>query len=53
MRYPIAIDRARLKLGWEPRHRLRDTIPETVRQMKRNPRPWYEQHDIEPPKGTA
>ncbi|MEX2263082.1 MAG: NAD(P)-dependent oxidoreductase [Bryobacteraceae bacterium] len=39
--YPVSIGRAGLKLGWEPRHRLRDTIPEMVARLKENPRSWY------------
>jgi nucleoside-diphosphate-sugar epimerase len=38
--YPVSIDHAREKLGWNPRHRLRDTLPEIVSRMRRNPEEW-------------
>ena len=38
--YPISIDRAREKLGWEPHHRLRETLPAMVGRMKRDPDRW-------------
>jgi nucleoside-diphosphate-sugar epimerase len=38
--YPVSIDRAREKLGWEPRHRLRDTLPAMVERMQRDPEAW-------------
>jgi nucleoside-diphosphate-sugar epimerase len=38
--YPISIDRARQKLGWNPRHRLRDTLPAIVERMRRDPKAW-------------
>jgi len=39
--YPVAIDRARARLGWGPAHRLRDTLAEMVHRLQRNPRQWY------------
>jgi nucleoside-diphosphate-sugar epimerase len=39
--YPVDIRRARQKLGWEPKHRLRDTLPEMIRRLKQDPRNWY------------
>jgi nucleoside-diphosphate-sugar epimerase len=44
--YPVAIERARKKLGWEPRHRLRDTIDDMVRNLKRDPATWYEENNL-------
>jgi nucleoside-diphosphate-sugar epimerase len=38
--YPVSIDHAREKLGWQPRRRLRDTIPAIVERMKSNPAAW-------------
>lgn len=40
--YPVSIDHAREMLGWNPRHRLRDTLPEIVARMKRDPAAWRE-----------
>jgi nucleoside-diphosphate-sugar epimerase len=39
--YPVAIGKARAKLGWEPRHSLRDTLPEMISRLKQNPKKWY------------
>lgn len=44
--YPIAIDRAREQLGWEPRFRLRLTLPEMIRRLERNPKEWYEKNGL-------
>jgi nucleoside-diphosphate-sugar epimerase len=38
--YPVSIDYAREKLGWEPKRRLRDTLPAIVERMKRDPAAW-------------
>jgi nucleoside-diphosphate-sugar epimerase len=38
--YPISIEHARNTLGWDPKHRLRDTLPEIVQRMKRDPSSW-------------
>lgn len=35
--YPVSIDHAKRKLGWEPRHRLEDTLPAMIENMKRDP----------------
>jgi nucleoside-diphosphate-sugar epimerase len=39
--YPVAIEQARQRLDWAPRHRLRDTLEEMIRRLKRDPRQWY------------
>lgn len=51
--YPVAIDRARKRLEWEPRHRLRDTLPVMVEDMRRDPYAWYEKHDLPVPDDLA
>jgi nucleoside-diphosphate-sugar epimerase len=38
--YPVSIDYAREKLAWEPKRRLRDTLPAIVERMKRDPAAW-------------
>lgn len=48
--YPVAIERAREGLGWEPQHRLRDTLAEMIRRLKRDPRQWYQKNDLPLPK---
>jgi len=47
--FPISIDRARERIGWQPRHRLRDTLPEMARRLVRDPKAWYAENGIEPP----
>lgn len=44
--YPVAIERARKKLGWQPKHRLRTTIDEMIRRLKRDPVSWYETNGL-------
>jgi nucleoside-diphosphate-sugar epimerase len=44
--YPVQIERARQRLGWEPKHRLRDTLDEMVRRLKRDPKGWYERNGL-------
>lgn len=47
--YPVAIGHAREKLGWEPKHTLRGTLPEIIRRFKRDPKKWYEENGLETP----
>jgi nucleoside-diphosphate-sugar epimerase len=47
--YPVAIGKARQKLGWEPRRRLRDTLPEMLRRLKSDPKQWYERNGLKYP----
>lgn len=47
--YALDISRARKLLGWEPRHRIRATLPKLVESLKRDPRGWYEANAITPP----
>ncbi|MCG6206422.1 NAD-dependent epimerase/dehydratase family protein [Rhodopseudomonas sp. HC1] len=39
--YEIDIARARALLGWEPTHRLIDTLPEMIARLKQDPTRWY------------
>jgi nucleoside-diphosphate-sugar epimerase len=47
--YPVAIDRARRELGWQPRHRLRTTIDEMIARLKQYPVRWYNTNNLPPP----
>ncbi|MEZ4616083.1 MAG: NAD(P)-dependent oxidoreductase [Caldilineaceae bacterium] len=47
--YELDISRARNLLGWEPQHRLMNTLPNMVEALKRDPQGWYKQHELEPP----
>ena len=37
---PVSVEQAHEKLGWNPKHRLRDTIPAIVEPTKRKPKVW-------------
>jgi nucleoside-diphosphate-sugar epimerase len=47
--YPVSPDRAERLLGWRPRHRLRDTIPEMIRRLREDPARWYQVNAIPQP----
>jgi nucleoside-diphosphate-sugar epimerase len=44
--YELDISRARQLLGWEPRHRLIDTLPRMIGELKADPEYWYERHGL-------
>jgi len=46
---PVSVERARHKLGWTPKHRLRDTVPEMARRLTADPLGWYAENGLEPP----
>lgn len=48
--YELDVTRARTTLGWEPRHRLRDTLPAMIEHLKRDPAGWYRAQKLEPPR---
>ena len=47
--YELDISRARELLGWKPKHRLKDKLPEIVAALKRDPKSWYEKNGLPPP----
>jgi nucleoside-diphosphate-sugar epimerase len=51
--YELDIGRARAALGWEPKHRLKDSLPAMVAELKRDPAVWYERHKLRPPEWIA
>lgn len=48
--YPVDIHRARERLGWQPRHTLRETLPEMAKRFEQNPKRWYETNNLPLPK---
>ncbi len=46
--YPVEIERARKRLGWEPAHRLRATLREMISRLKRDPQRWYQINGLPP-----
>jgi nucleoside-diphosphate-sugar epimerase len=51
--YPVSSERARDLLGWEPKRRLRNTIPEMIRRLRKNPQRWYEINGVPVPQGLT
>lgn len=47
--YALDINRARNLLGWQPRHRLKDTLPAMIADLKADPADWYARNKITPP----
>ena len=43
------LDRSRAKeiLGWEPKHRLLETLPRIVENLKKDPDSWYEENNLD------
>ena len=44
----LDITRARTILGWEPKHSLRDTLPNMVPALKADPITWYRENELKP-----
>jgi nucleoside-diphosphate-sugar epimerase len=49
---PLSVERARARLGFEPRRRLRDAIPEMAARLVRDPVRWYELNGFERPEAA-
>lgn len=47
--YELDISRARTLVGWEPRHRLRETLPRIVTALKADPWAWYRENGLQMP----
>ncbi|MDF9798399.1 nucleoside-diphosphate-sugar epimerase [Catalinimonas alkaloidigena] len=47
--YELDISRAKELLNWEPKHRLIDTLPYMIQELKADPLKWYRMNKIEPP----
>jgi hypothetical protein len=47
--YELDISRARALLGWQPQHRLLDTLPRMVEALTADPHGWYTRHKMTPP----
>ena len=51
--YPAEIQRARRKLDWEPRHRLKTTLKTIIGRLKQDPAAWYESNGLPLPDSLA
>jgi nucleoside-diphosphate-sugar epimerase len=47
--FELDIRRAKTMLGWEPQHRLRDTLPGMIESFKAQPAGWYARDKLELP----
>lgn len=50
--YPVDQAAARSRLGWEPRHTLRETLPIMIDRLKDDPRRWYAINALPTPEGV-
>jgi nucleoside-diphosphate-sugar epimerase len=50
--YPVSMEKAREKLAWEPKRRLRDTLSKIVGSLLSNPQKWYEENGIPVPESV-
>ena len=46
--YVLDVSRARTLLDWEPKHRLRETLPKMVEALRRDPTGWYKENKLNP-----
>lgn len=46
--YPVNIGHARAKLGWNPRHSLRETLPAMIEKLKQDPEAWRRINGLQP-----
>ena len=48
--YDIDIERATEELGWRPRHRVDDVVPQMIERMRSDRDAWYAENDVAPPR---
>lgn len=46
--YELDVSRARMLLGWSPRHSLTGTLPEMITRLKADPTDWYAMNRLDP-----
>lgn len=51
--YELDITCARTLLGWEPRHKLLDALPQMIYSLKNDPVAWYKSNKLEAPPDLA
>ncbi|WP_300441188.1 NAD(P)-dependent oxidoreductase [Christiangramia sp.] len=44
--YELDISRAKEYLGWQPKHRLMDSLEKIIADLKRNPEEWYKKNNL-------
>lgn len=51
--FELDVTRARQLLGWEPKHRLRETLPKMIAALKADRGAWYARHKLTSPAGVT
>ncbi|MBS0621329.1 MAG: NAD(P)-dependent oxidoreductase [Verrucomicrobia bacterium] len=51
--YELDITRAKNVLGWQPKHRVDQTIPLWADALKRDPVTWYDENKLKAPRGLG
>lgn len=51
--YELDITRVHTVVGWEPKRRLRETLPKIVAALKADPWAWYRENELEMPAWLA
>jgi nucleoside-diphosphate-sugar epimerase len=51
--FELDIGRATELLGWQPQHRLRETLPKMVQALQRDRGAWYARHELTSPAGVT
>jgi len=46
--YELDITRARVLLGWDPKHALLSALPQIIRNLKFDPKEWYKENHLTP-----
>lgn len=44
--YELDISRAKEYLDWEPKHRVMDTLPTIIENLKKDPEAWYKKNNL-------
>jgi UDP-glucose 4-epimerase len=45
--YELDIDRAKAYLDWEPSHRVMDTLPKMIKNLKQDPEAWFRENNLD------
>lgn len=45
--YELDISRAKKYLGWQPKHRIMETLPKIIENLKADPDKWYNKNNLE------
>lgn len=48
--YELDVTRAKKLIDWEPKHSLKKTLPSIIQELKKDPKAWYQEHNLEMPR---